>query len=182
MYKWECLGIWKSVVAYFNLMPFKTNLLPLLLPHAATAAKVNTMISPYSCQTGVCVSSGKKVMKGQTKATIRKFAAIFSKIHPTFVTLLERYRHNCSHRKWKMQISHCEVQFCLFFFPQLNKVRRRNHCLSVSCMVFSSSVLVSDLWHFVSNPWVLSATVPHLICIYRVLFAWQNHIRHVPLR
>lgn len=42
MYKWESLGIQESAVACFNLVPVKANLLPLLPPHAATAAEVNT--------------------------------------------------------------------------------------------------------------------------------------------
>lgn len=91
MYKWESLGIQESAVACFNLVPVKANLLPLLPPHAATAAEVNTLIFPYSCQTGVCVSGGK-VMKRTNKWNNQKFSAIFSKIQLSFVTLLEKVK------------------------------------------------------------------------------------------
>lgn len=92
MYKWESLGIQKkkkkSALAYFNLVPVKTNLLPLLPPHAATAAEVNMMIFRYSCQSGDGYGKKKKVMKGQNKRNNQKFSAIFFK--ESFVTFLER--------------------------------------------------------------------------------------------
>ncbi len=77
MYKWESLGIQKPAVAYFNLVPVKANLLPLLPPHAATAAEVNTLIFPYSCQTGACVSGGKVMKRTNKREQSKVFSNIF---------------------------------------------------------------------------------------------------------
>lgn len=139
-------------------MPFKTNLLPLLPPQTATAAKVNTMIPPYCCQTGIC----RKVMKGQKWEQSKVFGNMFKDLQVLWRFWKGMNLHNCSLRKQKMQISHNEVRLA-FFFPQLNKVWRRTHCLSVSC-----EDLLSDRWHFVSRRGVPSASVPHVICVYRV--------------
>lgn len=155
-----------NLLRHISILPSKTNLLPLLSPLAVTAAEVNMMIFPYSCQTGSQwrKKKKKKVMKGQTKGTIKCFQQRFQRP-------IQVLWHFWSGKNFSgiivligNRISRNQAKLIFYFFFQ---VWRRNCCCwSISCT--GSSVLLSDPWHFVSHPWVPSANVPHLICIYRV--------------
>lgn len=87
----------------------------------------------------------------------------------------------CLHGKQKARKASSDVHLICTTF-QTKVWRCNDRCLSVRCMVFSFSVLLSDPWRFVSSSQSpLNQCSMRYLCL-QSLFAWQNYTRHFPRR
>lgn len=141
-------------MAYFNL-DSKTNLLPLPPPPRSTAAESKHRDIPAFLPSRSRAGGEKKekVMRGQTKGTIKSFSARPIQVFCDIFWKGKSFSGIIVLTGEKEEVS--QLFFWFVCFSELNKVRRRNHCRIAGVEVARSPVppiLVSDPRHFVSQP------------------------------